>query len=85
MDRERKCARPSLVRACARLFGKEFLSLGWLKAVNTAIGFSGPLLLKVVVDAVEGGSGQQGTVCARYVVPSTSCVVDRRCSVVDPD
>ena len=56
LEKERKFSRPSLLRACADTFGREFLALGWLKAANTAIGFSGPLLLTVVVDAVQDSS-----------------------------
>lgn len=54
--------RPSLVRACRLTFGREFLQLGWLKAANTALGFSGPLLLKVVVDAVQDAAESQGSI-----------------------
>lgn len=50
---ERGRPRPSLLRACRSAFGREFLGLGWLKAANAGLGFSGPLLLKVVVDAVQ--------------------------------
>lgn len=50
---ERDRPRPSLLRACRLTFGREFLGLGWLKAANAALGFCGPLLLKVVVDAVQ--------------------------------
>ncbi|CAN0559357.1 unnamed protein product, partial [Ectocarpus sp. 12 AP-2014] len=53
--------RPSLIRACRSTFGREFLNLGWLKAANTVLGFSGPLLLKVVVDAVQDASQSQGS------------------------
>lgn len=52
--------RPSLIRACRSTFGREFLNLGWLKAANTVLGFSGPLLLKVVVDAVQDASQSEG-------------------------
>lgn len=59
--RERGRPRPSLLRACRLSFGREFLALGWLKAANVGLGFSGPLLLKVVVNAVQeaarGGEG----------------------------
>ncbi|CAM9529906.1 unnamed protein product [Ectocarpus sp. 4 AP-2014] len=52
---------PSLIRACRSTFGREFLNLGWLKAANTVLGFSGPLLLKVVVDAVQDASQSEGS------------------------
>lgn len=53
--------RPSLLRACRLTFGREFLGLGWLKAANAGLGFCGPLLLKVVVDAVqEAAQGEEG-------------------------
>ncbi|CAM9676299.1 unnamed protein product, partial [Hapterophycus canaliculatus] len=57
-------ARPgpsSLVRVCLSTFGLSFLKLGWLKAANTALGFAGPLLLKVVVDAVQDTSESEGS------------------------
>ena len=54
--------RPSLLRACRTAFGREFLSLGWFKAANTGLGFSGPLLLKVVVDAVQEISQSEGAI-----------------------
>ncbi|CAM9097657.1 unnamed protein product, partial [Laminaria digitata] len=60
--KERSLPRPSLVRACRMTFGREFLQLGWLKAANTALGFSGPLLLKVVVDAVQDASESEGNI-----------------------
>lgn len=43
-------------------FGLEFVQLGWLKAANTALGFSGPLLLKVVVDAVQDAAESKGDI-----------------------
>lgn len=60
IQKERKLAEPSLVRACRLTFGWEFLRLGWLKAANTGLGFAGPLLLKVVVDAVQDASKPEG-------------------------
>lgn len=60
LEKERNLPRPSLVRACRSSFGREFLKLGWLKAVNTGLGFFGPLLLKVVVDAVQDASDIEG-------------------------
>lgn len=48
------------MRACRLTFGWEFLRLGWLKAANTGLGFAGPLLLKVVVDAVQAASKPEG-------------------------
>lgn len=58
---ERARPRPSLLRACRLSFGCEFLALGWLKAANVGLGFSGPLLLKVVVNAVqEAARGEEG-------------------------
>lgn len=60
LKRERERPRPSLIRACRLLFGGEFMGLAWLRAANTGLGFSGPLLLKVVVDAVQGSSHGQG-------------------------
>lgn len=66
---------PSLVRVCLSTFGRDFLKLGWLKAANTALGFSGPLLLKVVVDAVQDasegeGANMCGTGCLFTKLPS---------------
>lgn len=60
IQKERKLAEPSLVRACRLTFGWGFLRLGWLKAANTGLGFAGPLLLKVVVDAVQDASKPEG-------------------------
>lgn len=60
LQHERDRPQPSLLRACRLMFGREFLNLGWFKAANTGLGFSGPLLLKVVVNAVQDASKPEG-------------------------
>lgn len=71
LEKERKFPRPSLLRACGDTFGREFLTLGWLKAANTGIGFSGPLLLKVVVNAVQDSSSSTTRGLCKHEVVET--------------
>ena len=62
LEFEQQQSHPSLLRALRTCFGAHYYWLGILKLITDSLSFSGPLLLKALVEYVSGGSPYSSSV-----------------------
>lgn len=68
LEAERARAKPSLLRAARVVFGADFYAFAGLQLINDLLGFSGPVLLKLVVTYVQDFAGGTATLARGYTI-----------------
>jgi hypothetical protein len=68
LEAERGRSRPSLLRAAFVAFGADFSAFAGLQLINDLLGFSGPVLLKLIVNYVQDSAKGGGTLARGYTI-----------------
>lgn len=68
LDAERARAKPSLLRAARVVFGADFYAFAGLQLINDLLGFSGPVLLKLVVTYVQDFAAGTASLARGYAI-----------------